>query len=210
MRAFPLVGCLVGLGVGGVWLGASEWWGAWVAASLAVAVDLALTGLLHVDGLADSADGLLAPMSRERRLVVMRLPDVGAFGVATVALVLLMRMAALAEQKPSFGLVVALWCASRTAMALAPTLLPYARRDGLATSFLGAGWWPAYGFALAAEIAWASAGMRGLVSVAAAVAGSAVVALLGLRRLGGFTGDVLGALGIVGETVGLVVAAGNW
>lgn len=210
MLSFPLVGCVVGLVVGGVWLAASSWWGAWVAACLALAADLALTGLLHVDGLADSADGLLAPMDRERRLEVMRLPDVGAFAVAAVAAVLLTRTAALAEQQPSVGLVVALWCASRTAMALAPSLLPYARREGLASRFLGAGRWPAYGFALAAGIAWSTVGARGLASVAAAAAGCAVVALLGFRRLGGFTGDVLGAMGIVGETVGLVVAAGRW
>src|SRR5579883_633808 len=138
MLAFPLVGCAVGAGVGGIWLGAASWWGAWIAACLALATDLLLTGLLHIDGLADSADGLLPPMGRERRLEVMRLPDVGAFGVAIVAAVLLTRVAALAQQKPSLGLVVALWCASRTAMAITPSLLPYARRDGLASRFVGA------------------------------------------------------------------------
>jgi len=71
---FPVVGALVGAVVGTAWYAAASWFPALVAAALAVIVDLALTGMLHVDGLADSADGLIAPMPRERRLEVMSDP----------------------------------------------------------------------------------------------------------------------------------------
>ena len=72
-----------------------------VAGGLAVAADLALTGMLHLDGLADSADGLLPPLPRDRRLAVMRSPDVGAFGVAAVVSAIGLRWAALAALDPA-------------------------------------------------------------------------------------------------------------
>lgn len=208
---FPLVGCLVGLAVGGAWYGAAEVWGPLVAASLVVVLDLAVTGLLHADGLADSADGLLPHMDRERRLEVMRAPDVGAFAVAVVAAFLLVRVAGFSELAPSVALVVALWCASRTVMALIPALLPYARGEGLASAFFARRSFVAlYGVAVAFGVAVVFEGGRGAVAVGAALAGAACVAALAWRRLGGFTGDVLGAAGLVGETVGLVAAGVRW
>ena len=106
---FPFAGAALGLVLGAVWWGAERIWPAAVAAAIVVAADLALTGLLHVDGLADSADGLLPHLDRERRLEVMAAPDVGAFGVAAVVAVLLLRWAALAlcaspllPQRPMF------------------------------------------------------------------------------------------------------------
>ena len=81
---FPLVGALIGVAVGGVWWLAAKGWGPAPAAALAVAADLALTGLLHVDGLADSADGLLPHLDRQRRLEVMAEPGIGAFGLESI------------------------------------------------------------------------------------------------------------------------------
>lgn len=208
---FPLAGCLIGLAVGGAWWGAAAWWSPLVAAVVAVAADLALSGLLHADGLADSADGLLPPLDRARRLDVMQTPGIGAFGAGAVAVALIARVAALASLAPSIGLVVALWCASRTAMALIPAAVPYAREHGLASAFLGGRRWaPAYGVALALGVGVAAEGVAGAAAAGAVLGAAALVALLALRRLGGFTGDVLGAAGMVGETVGLLVAAGRW
>ncbi|TML38677.1 MAG: adenosylcobinamide-GDP ribazoletransferase, partial [Actinobacteria bacterium] len=75
---FPVVGLVLGLALGGLWWGGAQVWSTGLAAAVVVAADLGLTGLLHVDGLADAADGLLAPMSRRRRLEVMAEPGVGA------------------------------------------------------------------------------------------------------------------------------------
>src|SRR5690349_17191095 len=77
---FPVLGAALGALVGACWWGAGRAWTPWPAAVLVVVVDLAVTGMLHVDGLADSADGLLPHADRERRLAIMRAPDVGAFG----------------------------------------------------------------------------------------------------------------------------------
>ena len=93
---FPLVGLLVGCTIGVVWWAAALAFPPAVAAGVVVAADLALTGMLHLDGLADSADGLLPPLPRDRRLAFLRSPEVGAFGVAAVVTTLGLRWAALA------------------------------------------------------------------------------------------------------------------
>jgi len=198
---FPVVGAGIGAVLGGVWWVAGELWPPLVAAAVVVAADLALTGLLHLDGLADAADGLLPHLSRERRLDVMAAPDVGAFGMGVAAAALLLRWSALAVLRPDPALLAGLWCGSRTLMATVATTVPYARDEGLATAFLGGPWtWP---------IAVGGAVVAGVLARTASVgvlAGLLVIALA-KRRIGGFTGDVLGAAGAVGETAGLLVAA---
>lgn len=216
---FPLVGMGMGLALGGLWWVGDRVWAPAVAAAVVVTADLALTGMLHLDGLVDTSDGLLPHLPPERRLQVMRQPDAGAFGVGVAAAVILLRWAALATIVPSPLLLGALWCLSRTAMGLAAVRLRYARSEGGLASALRpahppgptAGLAAAGGglvLAVAAAAVWQPIG--GPASLAAAGAGAGAVLLLAQRRIGGFTGDVLGAAGMVGETCGLVAAAGSW
>jgi len=310
---FPAVGALVGFAVGAVWWGADRIWPPAVAAAIAIAADLALTGLLHFDGLVDSADGLLPPLDRDRRLAVMSDPGAGAFGVGVAAATLLLRWTAFASLEPSAWLVAGLWCGSRTVMAVALRTIRPAKAGGLTAAFQGdgrrgggtaddaahgaghdpghgpeaagpspeaaghgarddpghgaggspaghgpeaaghdpghdaahgaghdpghgpeaagpspeaaghhagpspgrrpAGGGPvgAYGISVGAALGAGAIGLGpGLASVAALVVGAALVFLLAARRIGGVTGDVLGAAGVVGETVGLLVAAARW
>lgn len=213
---FPAVGVLVGLAVGAVWSLAEGPWPVAVAAALAVACDLAFTGLLHLDGLVDTADGVLPPLDgRERRLEVMAEPDAGAFGVGVAVVVLLLRWVALATQQVSLLLVGGLWCTSRTVMAAVLLRVPYARPGGLGEQFRGVPPVPAPvivggGLVLANALAVLGRGGVGLLSVSVAVVAAALVVGSAVRRLGGFTGDVLGAAGMVGETAGLLVAAARW
>jgi len=212
---FGPVGAALGLAVGAAWWAAGELWPALVAALLAVAVDAALTGMLHLDGLADSADGLLPPLDRRRRLEVMATPDVGAFGVMVLALVVLARFAALATLEPDPLLVAGLWTASRAAMALTLAWMPYARTAGGAASGFRAGSATPALAALGvgcAVVVWAfdRGSGPGVVVAAGGLAGFGAVVALAWRRLGGYTGDVLGAAGVVAETVGLLVAAARW
>jgi cobalamin 5'-phosphate synthase/cobalamin synthase len=203
----PVVGVLLGLGLGGLWWLAEDLFGPLAGAAVVVAADLAATGALHFDGLVDSADGLLPHLSRRRRLAVMTEPGVGAFGVAVGATTLLLRAAALAALAPARPLLLgALWSASRWSMALCAQSGTYARPGGLATSFLGgrtapviAGVLVPVGLALADEPA-------ALGAVAVAVACGALVHELARRRIGGFTGDTLGAAGMTAETTGLLAA----
>jgi adenosylcobinamide-GDP ribazoletransferase len=184
-----------------------------LAAAVVVVVDLVLTGMLHLDGVADSADGLLPHLDRERRLAVMAEPTTGAFAVTAVAGVLLLRTAALASRPADVGLLVAIWAASRSVMAGVATTRPYARPGGLASSFLGDRMAPvlaAAGIAAATVLAGVAAGRAGVGAIVGLVLVSIAIVALAQRRLGGFTGDVLGAVGVLGETVALVVAAARW
>ena len=213
-----MVGAAIGGLLGLLWWGTGKWWPAAVAAAIVVAGDLVLTGMLHLDGLADSADGLLPHLDPERRLEVMRDHSVGAFGMAVGGIVILLRWAALESIRPSVLLLVGIWALSRGAMAVATRQVPYARANGgIASAFL------------AGPRARQSALLGGTVGFAAgvccltlwrlwpglAVAGAEIVAgvcvlAFAKKRIGGFTGDVLGAVGVISETVALVVGAARW
>src|SRR6266545_3398994 len=200
---FPVAGALIGFAVGGTWWVADRLWPPAVAAAVAVAADLALTGLLHIDGLVDCADGLLPQLPRARRLEIMAEPTVGAYGIVAAVVVLLLRFGAFASMTPNVLLVAGVWCGSRTVMAVTARAVPYARTEGgLATSFLGGDWRPVGLYGLIGAVA--------LGAFAEGLVGAGLVVLLARRRLGGFTGDVLGAAGVIGETVALVVAAAKW
>jgi adenosylcobinamide-GDP ribazoletransferase len=222
---FPVVGAVIGLAVGGVWWLAGRAWPPAAAAGVALVAGVVLTGYLHLDGLADAADGLLPPMMRPRRLEVMTDPAVGAFGAVTLVVVLLLRFGAFASTRATPLVVGALWCASRAAMAVVARSSPYARPGGLATAMLdsdpprGSGTRRrvvgvlvpgVVGVVLAVAMAVVGRGTHGLAAVGAEAVAMALVVVLAQRRIGGFTGDVLGAAGVVGETVGLLVLAAKW
>jgi adenosylcobinamide-GDP ribazoletransferase len=223
---FPVVGALLGLVLGSIWWAAEDALGVFAAAALVVAADLALTGALHFDGLLDSADGLLPHLPAERRLAVMAEPHVGAFAIAVGGSTLLLRTAALTALGTARPLLLAaLWCLSRTAMAVTALTGRYARTHGLASSFLsesaqetgapategssssGALWVaPApIGTVLVCGLALAD-DLGSVVAALAAAVAAVGVGALARRRIGGFTGDTLGAGGVVAETVGLLTA----
>ena len=212
---FGAVGAIIGLVVGALWWAARRAWAPPAAAAIAVIADAALTGMLHLDGLADAADGLLPPLSRARRLEVMSDPRLGSFGAAGLAIVLLARFGAFASMPPSPLAVAGLWSGSRTAMAVTAQIVPYARPAGLASAFLpgaaarraGPAVLGLAGGLLALALAFAGRGALGLAAVGAETAAAAAVVFLARRRLGGFTGDVLGAAAVAGETAGLLTLA---
>jgi len=215
---FPLVGIAVGAIVGTSWWVAGRVWPAALAAVIAVAVDAAVTGCLHLDGLADAADGLLPAVGRTRRFEIMADPRVGAFGVVALVLVLSLRVTALAVTVARPLVLVGLWCGSRTMMGVVARSVPYAHADGgTASAFVGA---PgemhsaasrygvvAYGMGAAFAFAVVGAGGRGVVVLAAELVAMLAVVFFSVRRIGGYTGDVLGAMGVIGETVGLLALA---
>jgi adenosylcobinamide-GDP ribazoletransferase len=210
---FAPAGALIGLLLGGVWWLAARVWPPGVSAAVVVAADLAATGMLHLDGLVDAADGLLPPMAASRRLEVMADPGAGAFGVGAAGVVLLLRWAALASIRPGILLLGGLWCLSRGSVAVVARLRPYARpRGGLASAFAGSTHWLRLGLGVALGVGLLAAWHPGpgLVAAGAAAGGTALVTLLAERRLGGYTGDVLGACALVAETAGLLAAAARW
>jgi adenosylcobinamide-GDP ribazoletransferase len=204
---FPLVGAGIGAATGGVAVLLHPQLSGLAAAGIAVAVAVVLTGALHVDALADTADAAGSP--RERALEIMRDSRVGSFGAAAVALDLLVKAAAIAQLLDEGGAVAALVAAGALSRAVSPplaALLPYPRIGGgsgsVLTGRVGAG-------AVAAPLLGAAVvtalGAYALVGAVAAVA--VVLGLVYRRWLGGVTGDALGAVTEVSETVALVVAA---
>jgi adenosylcobinamide-GDP ribazoletransferase len=207
---FPLVGAGVGAAVGGAAVGLAEVLPAFLAGLLAVSLELVLTGALHLDGLADGADGLGA-RDRERSLEIMRDHAVGTYGAAALALDLAVKAAALGSLAAAGEVwpVVAALALSRAAPLPLGRLLSYARagegtgrllagRVGTASVLAGTG--------LALAIAVAAAGLDGLALFACAAAVTAAVGALARRRLGGVTGDVMGAAIELSATLTLVLA----
>ena len=206
---FPVVGAGIGALVGVVAARADGRLTALLAAALAVALEALLTGAIHLDGLADTADSLGAA-TRKRALAIMREPTIGTFGAAAVAVDLLVKTAALAAlqdgERPILAVVAAFALGRAAPLALAGAL-PYARQNGGTGVALADGTrasWLALGLVLGIGAAVAALGVRGLVLVAAAAAACVVVGLVSRRRLGGVTGDVLGAAVETATTLGLV------
>ena len=190
-----------------------------LAAAYVVVLVLALgTRALHWDGLADTADGLTASYSPERSLEVMRTGPVGPAGVVAVVLVGGLQAAALApllRHEHGWWAVGLLVCASRACLALACVRgIPAARPDGLGAGFIGSV--PILGAAVALLVALAASTAAGAALGSAWTGGVALVAvllalgaLLGrcAQRLGGITGDVLGAAVEVSFAVLVLVLA---
>jgi len=195
---FPFVGAGVGALAGLAAEGLDGPLPAFVAGALGVAVALVLTGALHLDGLADTADAFGA-RDREHRLEVMRDSRTGTFGAAAIALAVLVESAALGGLAAERDAVVAFLVAGALSRAVSPLLagaLPYARSTGGPGSVLS-GRVPAPAAVTGALIAAAAAivllGWDG-AAAAGLAAGVAAVTGLGYRAwLGGVTGDTLGA-----------------
>jgi adenosylcobinamide-GDP ribazoletransferase len=208
---FPVIGGALGALLGACWWLGDRFWAAPVGAAVVVVADLAVTGMLHFDGLADSADGLLPHATRERRLEIMRTPEIGAFAMVAVAAALVLRTTALASRAPSVLLLVGVWAGARALVAAVPGFVPYARDTGIASSMLeDAPRWPVLTLPIAGAVAALGTGLAGAFAVGIGLVAGVGVLGLAWRRLGGFTGDVLGATIVVTETVALVVAAGRW
>ena len=218
----PLVGVALGGAAAGAGALGDRWVSPLVGAVLAVAVLALLTRGLHLDGLADTADGLGPLGGRERALRVMRQGDVGPFGVVTLVLVLLLQVACLAAMPAAAGGWLPLWVAVVTArLAMARTGLPGVRvAEGSSLGRAVAGtvslpWLAGCAIAAAALIGLATSGepMRAAQLAGCATAGLLAAELLfrrARRRLGGVNGDVMGAMGEIATTATLLAAAVVW
>jgi adenosylcobinamide-GDP ribazoletransferase len=219
---FPVIGLLLGLV-----LSLAQWlfqrlFSPTLSGALLVALWALLTGGLHLDGLADCGDGLLASATRERRLEMMRDPRLGAFGGLVLILFLILKVTAAAALpgRPLFSLglpvawlpvgplVVATVCARWLVLLVARQR--GARPDGLGADFaLGLG--PA-GFiaaGLVTAVVTVLGGPRALVAVAAAHLLAWLVVRVAHSRLGGITGDVLGLALELSELTILVTYAAH-
>jgi adenosylcobinamide-GDP ribazoletransferase len=214
--AFPVVGLVIGA-IGGIAYVIAFALGLPVLASalIAVASTALITGALHEDGLADTADGFGGGATREAKLDIMRDSRIGSFGVIALIFSIGLRASAIAYIAPHWHVLAALIAAhalSRGVLPAAMQRLDPARADGLGA---GAGQPEqnqvliALGIALV--IAVIAIGPRaGLSAAIVAALAAAAIGWLAKRQIGGQTGDVLGAIEQGAETAALLAAAAAW
>lgn len=183
------------------------------AAALALLTAALLTGGLHEDGLADTADGLMGGRSKDRRLEIMKDSRIGSYGTLALLLVTLIRwsaLTALVAAGQHWAALLAAGALSRAPMAVLITALPNARGTGLAhltgrpprNALLGA-------LIIAAAFAFLATGLT-LVPMALAIAATtALLARAASRLIGGQTGDILGASQQLAEAAALSLAAAS-
>jgi adenosylcobinamide-GDP ribazoletransferase len=209
MSVAPLVGAILGLVLGGLlWLLREAHAPALVAAGVTIAAAGLLTRGMHLDGLADTVDALGSYRRGDEALAIMKKADIGPFGVAAIAVTMLIQAGALTTV--SIGAVVVAWAAGRAAIPIACRRgVPAARPEGLGA--LVAGTVPVPVAALAAILVAGAATAatpdrpwQGPLTVAVSLAVVAILVRHSVRRFNGITGDVLGAAVEVATTVALV------
>ncbi len=212
--AWPVAGAIVGLiaaTVAGLalWIGLSSW----IAAGMALITQIILTGAMHEDGLADCADGLWGGWDRETRLKIMKDSHIGTYGVVALCLSLLLRWSlifGLINAGHIFGPLIATAALSRIPMVVLMRWLLPSRKTGLSA---GIGRPDQETVILAAAagliIALLFVGFATLPAVIAAAATGGAVASIATAKIGGQTGDVLGASQQSAE-IGILIALVIW
>jgi adenosylcobinamide-GDP ribazoletransferase len=195
---FPVVGLLIGAAVAGADWGLGRIFPIGVTSVLTVIFLIAVSGGLHIDGLADTADGFFSARPREGILAIMKDSRTGPMGVAAVVCVVALKIALIASVAGPWRWWVLLMTpfAGRCALLVHLALLPYVRQEGgLAgifhrSSSRGHALW-----ALAAILAvgFIAGGLPGLIAGATAILAALLLAAYSFRRIGGLTGDTLGA-----------------
>jgi adenosylcobinamide-GDP ribazoletransferase len=209
---FPAVGALLGLLAGVVFVLAAGVTTPLLAAVAATAVLAVLTGALHLDGLADAADGLFGGGDLSRRLEVMRDSRVGSFGLVAVVLVLVGDVAALAAMMPARAIIalVIAGAVSRWALLVMIAAVPYVREAGLGVA--AGGDHRRFDLVLGSAITvipclldW----RRAVASLLVVLVIVVVVGAIARWRIGGATGDVYGATTEISQLGALVVFAAH-
>lgn len=193
--AYPLAGAFIGVILAAsvallLWVGLP---GA-IVAVLVIAVSTIITGAMHEDGLADTADGLWGGWEKARRLEIMKDSRIGVYGVLALALSLLLRWLALIAVIASghyWAILICLGMLSRTAMVGVMAALPNARADGLSQAVGRPGIAVAVVAAISAIAVALFTGLGGLIPVTCAVA--LICGAIAKNKIGGQTGDILGA-----------------
>ncbi|MFH0938110.1 MAG: adenosylcobinamide-GDP ribazoletransferase [Planctomycetota bacterium] len=207
---FPIVGLLIGAIVGALDYGLLHLFPSLVAGVLIVVALLIISGGLHLDGLADTADGFFSSRPRERILEIMKDSRSGPMAVAAVVCVLSLKIAALAsiihEQRWAIILLMAL--AGRCALVIHLALLPYAKAEGgLGMVFKQSSSWQQALWALAVlgVTGWLTCAWAGLIASGSVTLVTLLFSAWCYRKIGGLTGDTLGAVCELTEIVPALV-----
>lgn len=217
VRYYPLVGVLVGVIAAAVYLGSLFLWPQPLPALLAMAAAILATGAFHEDGLADAFDGLGGGMTAEAALAIMRDSRIGVYGAIGLMVVLALKAAVLASLAPTIAIsgLIAGHGLSRFSIVVAIATSRYARSEGaakpVAAGVSGAGFAVAVATA-GALIGWfwiAAAGAPVLLGLIGLALGHAAMRAMYERKLGGYTGDCLGAVQQISE-LGFLLGLAAW
>lgn len=210
--AYPIAGAIIGvvaLIVG--WLSSAL--PAGLQAALVLATLIVATGAMHEDGLADSADGLWGGWDSARRLEIMKDSRIGTYGVLALCLSIVIRWTALTMVLTSGGLcaLIGIAALSRAPMVALMAWLPRARPDGLSSS-VGAPPARIVGLAMltGVGIGLITMGWAVVAAIIAALAVAFCVAMIAKRKIGGQTGDILGATQQLCEIAILISLVALW
>jgi len=207
---FPVVGLLIGVGLVVLDRAASTMFSPMVTNMLVVIAMLAVSGGLHMDGLADTADGFFSARKRERILEIMKDSRIGAMGVIAIVCVFGLKFAALTSLPDAWRwpALMLMPLAGRCALVIELAVLSYARPEGgLGLVFaknksrLDVVW----ALAVLAVAGYWTAGPMGLIAVTSAVVVTLVFSVWCHRKIGGFTGDTLGAACEIAELIPVLV-----
>lgn len=212
MPFFPVVGCIIGGITGAVaWLCCRYVAADFVSAVLISLVPALLSGGLHLDGLSDSADGLLSARTKERMLEIMKDSNVGAMGVLVLVFTLLLKVGLLAHLIGHLTLAAPIAAlmplAGRCTFSVMMTTVPYARTDGLGGYF----WQRSpltviWSMGILGGLGYLLLGVPGIVSTIVVLIFAVGFSVYCSRRIGGGTGDTLGALCELSEIAFLCAA----
>lgn len=209
MLFFPVVGFILGTLVVLVYLGFNIFFPVWIAALAAVTLSAWLTGGLHLDGLADTADGLGSRALPERALEIMRDSRIGAMGAIALVLVLLWRtgLYAIMDSKYFIRVLPVTFASSRALLLLLLLIFPYPRIAGKASEYKKSISLSIVitALLLASASCWWLCGVKGLIAFAVSAFAVLLLGYVSNRRLGGVTGDILGASVEIAEIVFLSV-----
>lgn len=205
---FPAVGAFVGLTAGGALYGAETILGRAPGAVVGIGAMIALTGALHLDGLADYADGLGVRGDASRRLAAMRDSSIGTYGALALLVWLALAVTALAglTRSDAFLTLIVACCVGRWGALVHARLTEPARSEGLGASFRVTPLALGLGTATAVAVALTVAGpLRGACALSVTATASVLMSAWARRAVGGRTGDTLGTTVAVTEVAVFVV-----
>lgn len=210
---FPITGLIIAILPALIWYCANLAFSPSLSAGLAILAGLIITGCLHEDGLADCADGLGATPKRERALEIMHDSRIGTYGACALAITIGLRWAALSSLDIISGTLAIFiaYCGSRAAMTIAMQYSSYARQDGLGAQ---AQVISQNGFIISIIIASITAVSFGLIAGIISLLMGLALSWCFLKylemRIGGYTGDGLGAMQQICEITIFIMLASFW
>jgi adenosylcobinamide-GDP ribazoletransferase len=210
---FPIIGLMIGGVLALLDAGILRLFPPLPSGAIIAVLMLAVSGCLHMDGLADTADGFLSARPKERILEIMRDSRIGSMGVVAVVSVIVLKVTALASIPGCrhWAVVLLMPLAGRCALVMGMASAPYARAQGGLASAFGKPQWPvlAVSLLILAGTSWGVLGIIGLAGAGMAMLSALMLSFWCRRKIGGFTGDTLGAACEIAEMFTALIAA-SW